>query len=117
MILGGHKDIKLCINRMPKAKTYRRRHQSKRKTSRRHSRRHTRKRGGGCESLKQRYEALKSRAHLIRLPTYEDKWNRVRTLYNEVAAKQNNADCVELAKEIQDLEMFLKNQTNTLMGH
>ncbi len=73
--------------------------------------------GGGCESLRARFEALTKRVHLMRMPTYENKWSRVRALYNETAKKGNNADCAELARAIDEFEnTVLKNETNKLMA-
>jgi hypothetical protein len=73
--------------------------------------------GGGCESLKARFEALKKRVHLMRMPTYENKWSRVRALYNNADRKGKNAECAELARAIDEFEnTILKNETNKLMA-
>ena len=123
MTLGGHKDIKLYINRMPKSKTYRRRHLSKRKTSRRHSRRHTRKRsGGGCEDLRAEFERIKTSVERMRTSTYENKHSKVRSLHNEAERAMNalktraqKGSCQSLINEIDTYEnTVLKNKTTKL---
>lgn len=109
---------------MPKAKTYRRRHLSKRKTSRRHSRRHTRKRsgGGGCEDLRAEFERIKISVEKMRKPTYENKHSQVRSLHNKTERAMNalrtraqKHSCESLINEIDTYEnTVLKNKTHKL---
>lgn len=93
-------------------------HRRSRHTKRRTHRRRTSKRGGAnsCESLKKQFEALTGRVHLMRKGTYENKWSRVRALYNNTAKKGfTNTDCARLAEKIEDFEQtVLSNETRKL---